>query len=102
MLPRLLSSPERVIFHAHELWTEAAENLAPGRPFWRALERFTVRHASRVIVPEPNRARIVHEEYGAPRLPGIVMNIPSDPAPCVRGTLLRARLGLDADAVCVP
>ncbi|MBE0642687.1 MAG: glycosyltransferase [Bacteroidetes bacterium] len=101
MLPRLLCHPERVIFHAHELWTEAAENLAPFRPFWRILERMTVRRAARVIVPEPNRARIVHEEYRSPRLPEIVMNIPADPPPFVRGTLLRERLSLHTDSVCV-
>ncbi len=100
-LPLLFGGKRRVVFHAHELWTEAAENLAPLRPFWRVLERTTVRRAARVIVPEPNRARIVHEEYGAPALPAVVMNIPADPPPFARGTLLRERLGLDARAVCV-
>lgn len=101
VLPLLFDRKRIVIFHAHELWTEAAENLAPFRPFWRVLERLTVRRATRVIVPEPNRARIVHEEYGAPALPAVVMNIPADPPPFARGTLLRERLGLDAHTVCV-
>ncbi|MFZ1731654.1 MAG: glycosyltransferase [Bacteroidota bacterium] len=101
LLPRLFLAPERVVFHAHELWTEAAENLAPFRPFWRRLERMTVRRAARVIVPEPNRARIVHEEYGSPGLPEVVMNIPADPQPFERGTLLRERLKLPPEAVCV-
>lgn len=101
LLVRLLRRPGRVLLHAHELYTEAAENLAPMRPFWRALERFTVRRVARVIVPESNRARIVHEEYGAPRMPAVVMNIPADAVPCERGTLLRERLALPEDAVTV-
>ncbi len=101
LLLRLLFAPGRVVYHAHELWTEAAENLAPFRPFWRVLERLTVRRAARIIVPEANRARIVHEEYGAPALPEVVMNIPAELPPFERGTLLRERLQLPEDAVCV-
>lgn len=98
---RLLIGRGSVVLHAHELYTEAAEKLAPALPFWKALERFAVRRASRIIVPEPNRARIVHEEYGAPRLPDVVMNIPADPPAFERGTLLRERLALSPDTVCV-
>ncbi len=101
LLPRLLLRPRHVVFHAHELWTEAAENLAPLRPLWRLLERFTVRRAGRVIVPEANRARIVHEEYGAPVLPAIVKNIPADPPPYMRSRALRDALGLDDHALCL-
>ncbi|MBR9977093.1 MAG: glycosyltransferase [Bacteroidetes bacterium] len=97
----LLLRPRRVVFHAHELWSEAAEQLAPLRPFWRVLERWTMRRAARVIVPEINRARIVHEEYGSPVPPVVVMNIPADPPPFARGNLLRERLLLDANALCV-
>jgi glycosyltransferase involved in cell wall biosynthesis len=101
LLTRLYRTPERFVFHAHELWTEAAEKLAPFRPLWLMLERLTVRRAARIIVPEANRARIVHEEYGAPTPPIVVMNIPADPPPFRRGSLLRERLELNPDALCV-
>jgi glycosyltransferase involved in cell wall biosynthesis len=97
----LMLRPARVVFHAHELWSEAAEQLAPMRPFWRVLERWTMRRAARVIVPEANRARIVHEEYASPMPPAVVMNIPPDPPPFRRGELLRERFSLDAQALCV-
>lgn len=90
-----------VVFHAHELWTEAAEQLAPGRSLWHRLERYATRRAERIIVPEPNRARIFFEEYGAKQLPAIVMNIPHAPPDFARGTLLREHLGADDNAVCV-
>lgn len=101
LIARLLVRPSRVIFHAHELWTEMAEDNAPLRALWRRLERWTVRRAACVMVPEPNRARIVHEEYGAPELPAVVRNIPSDPPPFERGRALRDRLALSDDAVIV-
>ena len=101
LLGRLLRGRTPVVFHAHELWTEAAEQLAPFRPLWSMLERFAVRRANRIIVPEPNRARIVHEEYGAPRPPAVVMNVPHAPPVFERGTLLREHLGVDDNAVCI-
>jgi glycosyltransferase involved in cell wall biosynthesis len=52
-------------------------------------------------VPEPNRARIFHEEYGSPVLPAVVMNIPPEPPPLTKGNALHQRLGLPADAVLV-
>lgn len=99
LLPWVEATPSRVLFHAHELWTEAAEANAPLRPLWRFAERHVVRRVARVIVPEPNRARIMLEEYGAAQLPAVVMNIPPDPPPYTRTDALRRRLGLGADAV---
>lgn len=101
LFAHLLVRPARVIFHAHELWTEMAEDNVPLRSLWRRLERWTVRRTARVIVPEPNRARILHEEYGARELPAVVMNVPPDPPPFERRTSLRDMLGLPEDAVIV-
>lgn len=101
LLARLLVRPARVIFHAHELWTEMTEDNVPLRRLWRRLETWTIRRAARVIVPEPNRARILHEEYGARELPAVVMNVPPDPPPFQRGSALRERLGLPEDAMII-
>ena len=101
LLPWLLRRGVPVVYNAHELWSEAAEENAPFRSAWRRLEHMVCRRADRVVVPEPNRADIVHHEYGAPQLPVVVRNIPPDPPPHAASTLLRDRFGLDADAVIV-
>jgi glycosyltransferase involved in cell wall biosynthesis len=99
LLPFILITPKRVVYAAHELWTEAAEDNAPLRPLWRILERRIVRRAGLVIVPEENRARIMYEEYGAKAAPAVVRNIPPDSAVIPRGTALRDALGLPHDAI---
>jgi glycosyltransferase involved in cell wall biosynthesis len=101
LLPWLLRRRIPAIYNAHELWSEAAEDNAPLRGAWRRLEHLVCRRAARVVVPESNRADIVHREYGAPRLPVIVRNIPPDPPPYAASTLLRERFSLDDDAVIV-
>jgi len=101
LFPFLLFSPRRVVYNAHELWSEAAEDNAPLRPIWRILERIAMRRSGRVIVPEPNRARIVHTEYRARQAPAVVRNIPAAPPPFQRGTLLHSKLSLSDDAVIV-
>ena len=99
--PWVEARPSKVVFHAHELWTEAAEANAPLRPLWRLAEHRVVRRVARVVVPESNRARILREEYGAALPPAVVMNIPADPAPFRRTDFLREKLGLPDDAVIV-
>ena len=99
LLPFVLFSPGRLVFAAHELWTEAAEENAPLRPLWRVLERWIVRRVGCVIVPEENRATIMFEEYGARVVPAVVRNIPAASIEIPRGTLLREQLGLQQDAV---
>lgn len=89
-----------VLYHAHELWSEASEDNAPLRVLWRRVERWVVRGADRVAAPEPHRARILRDEYGARQLPVLVRNIPpaSESSPPAGGTTLHALLGLAADA----
>jgi hypothetical protein len=89
LLPWLFSGKRFVVYNAHELWSEAAEENAPLRSIWRRLEHLVCRRASRVIVPEPNRAAIVHFEYGAPQIPVIVRNIPATPVPHAESDALR-------------
>ncbi len=101
LLPYVLLSPRSVVFAAHELWTEAAEDNAPARPLWRLLERWIVRRTGLVIVPEENRARIMFEEYGARAAPAVVRNIPAAAGGIQRGSALREELGLSADATIV-
>jgi glycosyltransferase involved in cell wall biosynthesis len=89
-----------VLYHAHELWSEASEDNAPLRGLWRRVERWVVRAADRVAAPEPHRAEILRDEYGARQLPVLVRNIPpaAEDAPRGDGTTLHALLGLPADA----
>jgi glycosyltransferase involved in cell wall biosynthesis len=101
LLPFVLLRPRRVVFAAHELWTEAAENNAPLRPLWRLLERWIVRRVARVVVPEANRARIMHEEYAARILPAVVRNIPDDVSDIPRNNSLRTVLSLEERDVIV-
>lgn len=101
LLPFLLFAPRRVVFAAHELWSEASENNAPFRPVWRLLERWIVRRAGLIVVPEENRARIMYEEYGAATPPAVVRNIPEETQPLTRGGALRERLGLGSGDVIV-
>ncbi|MEB3321837.1 MAG: glycosyltransferase, partial [Synechococcaceae cyanobacterium] len=101
LLPWLLRRRIPVVYNAHELWSEAAEDNAPLRGAWRRLERLVCRRAARVVVPESNRADIVHREYGAPLLPVLVRNIPPNPPPFAPSDMLRERFGLDGEAVLV-
>lgn len=89
-----------VVYHAHELWSEASEDNAPLRSLWRRVERWVVRSADRVVAPEPHRAVILHEEYGARQLPVLVRNVPpaTEDAPRSDGATLHALLGLAVDA----
>jgi glycosyltransferase involved in cell wall biosynthesis len=66
----------RIVYHAHELFGESGEGVAPLQRWWRALDRFLCRRADAMIVPEAHRARIYLEEYGARSLPVVVPNVP--------------------------
>ncbi len=91
----------RVVYNAHEIWSEAAEENAPLRGLWKKLERSVVSRADAVIVPEPNRARIMLEEYGAKQLPAVAANIPPASGVLQRTDALRNRLDLSNDDIIV-
>jgi glycosyltransferase involved in cell wall biosynthesis len=64
-----------LVYRAHELWAEMGADVRFAG-FWRMLEKLFIRGADLVVVPEPNRARIYLEEYGARELPLVVANCP--------------------------
>jgi len=74
---RLIAMVKRrpLVYHAHELWSEMGTHIR-FKGFWRWLERRLIRRAALIVVPEPNRARIFRDEYGAKELPLVVMNCP--------------------------
>jgi glycosyltransferase involved in cell wall biosynthesis len=64
----------RVVYDSHELFTERV-GIRP----WRAVlfggyERYVLQQVDLVIAASVPRARIMHREYGAPRLPVTIMN----------------------------
>lgn len=64
----------KVVYDAHELFTERV-----GIQPWRALmfgiyERYALHRVDLVIAASELRARIMHREYGAPRLPVTIAN----------------------------
>jgi glycosyltransferase involved in cell wall biosynthesis len=99
----LLRSVRRcaLVYNAHELWSEASEDNAPLRPLWRRFERCAVRSSDVVIAPEPNRGKILLEEYGAKAVPVIVRNIPRTDGGYEPSEQLRERFSLSPDDVLV-
>ncbi|MAT40658.1 MAG: hypothetical protein CL946_13760 [Ectothiorhodospiraceae bacterium] len=91
----------KLIYHAHELWSMAGAEMSPMMGLWRRVEQNIVQYVDGMIVPEPNRARIYREEYGAPAEPLVVRNIPPNVYEYAESDALRERLGLDGSAVIV-
>ncbi|MBL0176244.1 MAG: glycosyltransferase family 4 protein [Ignavibacteria bacterium] len=80
-----------VVYNAHELWSETNGMSAPFPALWARVDRFFCPRVDAMIAPEPNRARIYMEEYGAPALPVVAANCPLfTPLPAT--TLLRDSL----------
>lgn len=65
----------RLVYDAHELYTELS-GLGDGeRERWRRLERRLIGQADAVVVPSPSRGDALVERYGIPQ-PAVVMNCP--------------------------
>lgn len=65
----------RVVYDAHELYTELSGLGAGERKRWARAERGLIGSADAVIVPSPSRAEVFVDRYGiAP--PAVVMNCP--------------------------
>ncbi len=73
---RLVGRP--ILYHAHELWSDAGGGTAPWPALWRRVERFLCPRVDAMIAPEENRARIYAEEFGARTPPVVVRNCPMD------------------------
>jgi glycosyltransferase involved in cell wall biosynthesis len=65
----------RIVYRAHELWSEAAPNF-PMAKFWLSLDKYFSARVDGIVSPEINRAKIYMDEYGAPKLPTVVFNCP--------------------------
>jgi glycosyltransferase involved in cell wall biosynthesis len=65
----------RLVYDAHELWTEQG-SAGSDTEYWRRLEQWFIRRVDGVITVNQSRANIMQEEYGAPRLPTVVRNCP--------------------------
>jgi len=87
----------RLLFRAHELYSEGGKELSPLLHLWNIVERRYVRKADAIVVPEPHRAAIYREEYGAATMPFVVRNIPPITQNYTRTNVLREMLGLGAD-----
>jgi glycosyltransferase involved in cell wall biosynthesis len=79
----------KLVFYSLELYTERPG--VRGRRFWLWLEKALVNKADLVVTCEPNRARVMLEQYGARRLPMVVLNVPRY-APAERGNHLQEYL----------
>lgn len=83
----------RVVYDAHELYTELS-GLGDGeRKRWARLERELITRADAVIVPSPSRGEVLVERYGIAQ-PDVVMNCPPrgdvpDPAASPLGAVRR-------------
>lgn len=68
--------PARVIYDCHELYRDVDYGmLGPLWRLWNRVEDRGMREADATIACNHFRARIMHEEYGAPALPMVVRNV---------------------------
>jgi len=103
MLPVFLGcwlTGRKMIYHAHEIWSEAGTEVSPLLKFWKPVERIVTRRADLVVVPEGNRAEIIYREFGSRKIPVVVRNVP-DWKPTTRRLDLRERIGISKEAVLV-
>ena len=66
----------KIVYNAHEIYGETNGITAPMQKIWRWLDRRLCPRIDRLVVPEENRARIYHEEYGAAQVPFLLPNYP--------------------------
>jgi len=103
MLPVFLGcwlAGRKMIYHAHEIWSEAGTEISPLLRCWKPLEMLVARRADLVVVPEENRAEIFYREFGARKRPVIVRNIP-DWKPLTNRLDLRKKIGIEENTVLV-
>jgi len=64
----------RLAYYSLELYTERPN--ITGKRFWLWLEKRLINKAHFLVTCEPNRARVMHEKYGARDVPMCVLNVP--------------------------
>lgn len=64
----------KVIFDAHELWTEQGGISSFVAKVWRRIERFLLPRVDAVLTVNEALAEVLHVEYGAKEKPVVVMN----------------------------
>ena len=65
----------KVVYRAHELWSEQAPNY-PKAYFWKKLDKFLSPRVDALVTAEENRAIVYSEEYHTPQFPTVVYNCP--------------------------
>jgi glycosyltransferase involved in cell wall biosynthesis len=71
-------SKANVIYDSHELYTETNENSNTRiNRVWRFVEKKLLHKVSAIIAANKSRATIMKDDYGAPYVPTVIMNIPS-------------------------
>ena len=73
-----LFSKSKIFYDSHELYTETSENSNTViNKMWRFIEKKLLHKVSAIIAANKSRARVMKNDYGAPYLPTVIMNIPS-------------------------
>ncbi|MBN2406656.1 MAG: glycosyltransferase [Elusimicrobia bacterium] len=65
----------KYIYDAHELFPEKQMKKS-NRLIWGILERFAIKRADHIIVPEKNRAEYLRRKYGLDKVPLVINNFP--------------------------
>jgi len=84
----------KIVYNAHELLSEASENIVPLRALWHWFDTIIVRRIDALIVPETNRGTIMVKEYGSAKSFIVVRNIPPVGNDYHVSRTLHTRLGL--------
>lgn len=76
-----------LVFYSLELYAERPG--MTGKRFWLWLEKRLINKAHFLVTCEPNRARVMHEKYGAKSVPMCVLNVPPYTPPARTDVLRR-------------
>ena len=104
MIPARLAALVRsrpIVYDSHELFADMEQHSPARAKAWRAIDRWAVRAAARVIAVNRSRADVMMEELGSPE-PVIIPNLPLprtgpdlDPAASPLRAFARERTGRD-------
>lgn len=92
---KLLS--RRIIYNAHELWTEREDASTPLPRVWKWLDTYFCRCVDLVITPDEYRSKIYYSEYRTKKFPVTIHNVPPYKKYVAGKFLLHERLNLPTD-----